>query len=486
MAAGKRKVLVRLERGAGEARVFWEIRRERTLVTTRFGRHLGAGRTIVKEHETSAAAAAVFDKAIEEKRREGYAEPMLRAEVGATSRKGVSARSPELEAIVEEAPHDPEGYLVYADWLQQHGDPRGELIVMQHRLATTRDRHELALLEREQAALFKKFDAELLGPLAKYVFIRSSVQSYRAFSWRCGFIRIARLGRIQRRAGAEGIAQVLDHLFAHPSGRFLERLILGGYEPETAFDIFYRLEKSAPPTLVSIVFGDGAHVPTYIEPIWSALPRMRSLELLGRIDDFGAVRGDALRVLRVGWAEDDILRSIARSIFPSLATLHLTLPLRPSAPFVGDILRGDAAPALERLTARRWVADERPNGGSVLVPQGELALEVARAAAGRRLRRLDLEMPLGDEGVDKLLAHARELRAIGELRVPRNGVSTSRRTSLSSALPGLSWTGPPEEGELELDEIDERPAPWDPHARGRANEADGAAPAPLSSRAEPR
>src|SRR5258708_4112106 len=47
---------------------------------------------------------------------------------------GTRARHPELEAALRVAPHDPAPHLVYADWLQQHGDPRGELITIHHRL----------------------------------------------------------------------------------------------------------------------------------------------------------------------------------------------------------------------------------------------------------------------------------------------------------------------------------------------------------------
>jgi uncharacterized protein (TIGR02996 family) len=38
-----------------------------------------------------------------------------------------------FEAAIAASPDDEAAYLVYADWLQQRGDPRGELIVLQHR-----------------------------------------------------------------------------------------------------------------------------------------------------------------------------------------------------------------------------------------------------------------------------------------------------------------------------------------------------------------
>src|SRR5689334_3233354 len=40
-------------------------------------------------------------------------------------------RAFELEAAIARDPYAPDGYRVYGDWLQAHGDPRGELIALQ-------------------------------------------------------------------------------------------------------------------------------------------------------------------------------------------------------------------------------------------------------------------------------------------------------------------------------------------------------------------
>lgn len=58
-----------------------------------------------------------------------------------------------LDAIYE-APHDDSARLVYADWLQDHGDPRGELIVLQLRSPRTaaQQARALALLEAHSVA----------------------------------------------------------------------------------------------------------------------------------------------------------------------------------------------------------------------------------------------------------------------------------------------------------------------------------------------
>ena len=129
---GKGTSTVRLESGEGDRRLFWEITRTKATITTRFGRVLNAGRSLTKTFKSTAAAEEAFASAIEEKRNGGYAERAQRAEVGSSATKGVSTRDPTLEALIDEDPRDPQRYLVYADWLQQQSDARGELIVIHH------------------------------------------------------------------------------------------------------------------------------------------------------------------------------------------------------------------------------------------------------------------------------------------------------------------------------------------------------------------
>ena len=61
----------RFERGEGKACVFWEVTRAGALVTTRFGKHLGAGRTLVKEHLDERTAEVAVERAIAEKLEDG-------------------------------------------------------------------------------------------------------------------------------------------------------------------------------------------------------------------------------------------------------------------------------------------------------------------------------------------------------------------------------------------------------------------------------
>jgi uncharacterized protein (TIGR02996 family) len=123
-----------------------------------------------------------------------------------------------LEAAIANAPEDLGGYLVYADWLQQHGEPRGELIVVQHALASAP--HDAALRARE-ATLFAEHGDRLLGPLALVGDAR--------IDWHCGFVRALDLGTSLSTITPE----LLEALLAHPSLRFVHRFagIVGSDTP---------------------------------------------------------------------------------------------------------------------------------------------------------------------------------------------------------------------------------------------------------------
>lgn len=77
----------------------------------------------------------------------------LHGMVNRFERKGYAAslRNAELERPLATWPDDPTPYLVYADWLSEHGDPRGELIRLQLALEATPD--DPALLQRQAALL---------------------------------------------------------------------------------------------------------------------------------------------------------------------------------------------------------------------------------------------------------------------------------------------------------------------------------------------
>jgi tRNA 2-thiouridine synthesizing protein E len=86
---------------------------------------------------------------------------------------------PTLEAIIDQDIDDIDAYLVYADWLQQQGDPRGEFILLCHH---AEQQHSPAIAEARDQYL-KDWGGELLGDLYE-LYQRAQVE----LSWRLGFV----------------------------------------------------------------------------------------------------------------------------------------------------------------------------------------------------------------------------------------------------------------------------------------------------------
>lgn len=81
----------------------------------------------------------------------------------------------ELAAVIEANPRDPGARLVFGDWLEQGGDPRGELIGIQaliakhadgETLGKGRDAPKITALRKREATLLARFRTHLFGDLA--------------------------------------------------------------------------------------------------------------------------------------------------------------------------------------------------------------------------------------------------------------------------------------------------------------------------------
>lgn len=96
-------------------------------------------------------------------------------------------RNAEIEAAILAAPDDPSAYQVYADWLQSHGDPRGELIMLQHAMRAHNDIDEFARFRKHEEVLRNEHASAWLGaPVAAALH-----RTY--FEWRMGFVDVARI-----------------------------------------------------------------------------------------------------------------------------------------------------------------------------------------------------------------------------------------------------------------------------------------------------
>ena len=128
-----------------------------------------------------------------------------------------------MEAAIREQPGDESRWLVYGDWLQAQADPRGELVAIQ---AAQREQPDDALLRAEEARIIDRNREELLGPLAKHL-------DCMHLRWRFGFIQSARVfSNLSLERTDTQVETLLETLFTHPSGQFLQELILGKIELE--------------------------------------------------------------------------------------------------------------------------------------------------------------------------------------------------------------------------------------------------------------
>jgi uncharacterized protein (TIGR02996 family) len=229
-------------------------------------------------------------------------------------------------AEIGAAPHDAAPHLVYADALLRRGDPRGELVVVQHALegAGAGAIH----LSRREAELLDEHLEAWLGPAAAH---RDSL----IVRWRRGFLAGA---RVRLRQAAADVRPLRALLGAPEAAAALAELHLGPNKPEAAScqPLLDELGAHEARGLRRLHVGDGP-----IEDVWAA----PSIEL--ELDRLAARPLEAL-VVQAGSIE---LRGRAA---PRLRELVLRSPALVPA----QLLRVGAWPALESLSL--WCAAPGP------------------------------------------------------------------------------------------------------------------------------
>lgn len=358
------------------------------------------------------------------------------------------ARNPDLEAKLIADPTNTDAYLVYADFLQSKGDPRGELITLHHAGKT-----------KEAEELLEARADELYGPLKNYRKAFDGTADH-AFTWRNGFIRSARLSfdsnsvdEVEVDDDVEiSLETGLAELLRHPSGMLLEELVIpinmlddGAYfEP-----LVKVIAEHGAPTLKSLRIGEfscaggpgGTGDYEYeiswttlgdASGLWKAVPRLERLVLQvglgstsasGTTDHLGVIDLPKLRHLEVitGGMSQACLRSLAEATLPEVLYLDLWLGSSSygSAGTIDDLaplLDGAKVPKLEHLGLmnaeltdeicdRLGSAKILPRLREVSLKYGTMTDDGARALASNKaafhhLMTLDVsENCLGSEGV---------------------------------------------------------------------------------------
>jgi uncharacterized protein (TIGR02996 family) len=139
---------------------FWNIELQGDAFTVTYGRVGATGQTQTKKFANAAKAQQEHDKLIKEKLAKGYTETT-------PSASKPSSEQEALEAALVENPDDLATHMAYADWLNEHGDPRGEFIQVQLALEDPKkSAAERKTLQNKEKALQKKHGREWLGELA--------------------------------------------------------------------------------------------------------------------------------------------------------------------------------------------------------------------------------------------------------------------------------------------------------------------------------
>lgn len=141
---------------------------------------------------------------------------------------------PGLVRAIAEAPDDPSNYLVYADWLSERGDPRGELIAVQHALEDAPAARRPELEERQTVLL------------ATNPYLFGTWPDMR-LEWRNGFVRrVAMTIPDADRTKLAHYERWLKRLVFHPTGRFLRSVeVRIGFGANVPWDSAYARAGSA-------------------------------------------------------------------------------------------------------------------------------------------------------------------------------------------------------------------------------------------------
>lgn len=298
----------------------------------------------------------------------------------------------ELESQLLASPEDRGLFAVYADWLAERGDPRGELIAVQLGLE---DDPGSESLRRREVELLEANGYEWLGEFAW-----SKHHDFGA-KWRRGFVHTIRLGAAEEHGWERGETagfwewKVLTTI---PKSMFLTVIEVGPKHVSTIDDAFHGIaEHGVPPSVKTLVlrthrdFENVTDLPRayrQLDGIQELVIECRQIEL----DDIDLPKLRSLEIVTRGLTRDN-LASMRRAHWPRLE--RLILCIGESGIDGCDIELDDV----------RWIFD-----GTNLEHVTELGLAgrdahaVAKAMVGSRilpcLRTLDLSRGTIGEGGD--------------------------------------------------------------------------------------
>jgi uncharacterized protein (TIGR02996 family) len=417
----------RLEVVEGTSAKFWQIARADKTVTVTFGKIGTEGTTQKKKHKDEWEARSDLRKQLDDKKKKGYQYVLAGPRVAPKA----AAIDPRLEAAVLKDPSD-DAYMVYADWLMEQNDPRGELASLQARLAKSpKDKK----LKNAEAKLRWDQRGYFYGPLAVYLTKKSDGDQAVAATWRQGWMDSLRLSAINEgwRDDAEQVPPVKnceELVWLLPkvtSARLLRELVIGCPMVEDEFSFhatIKELVKVLPqlPALRRITLGDFTYEDSELswshlgslKDFWKVAGNLEYLKIHAGSMDLGKIDAPELRELRIetGGFDKKALASIVAADLPKLETLNLW--------FGQDNYGCDVEPKHIKPLLDKKLPKLQHLGIANTTFGDDLAELVVHSKLIKQLQTLDLSMShLTAAGIATYAAHKDALKHLASLDLSR-------------------------------------------------------------------
>ena len=465
----------RYELVEGTSNKFWEIEKAKgDSYTVRWGRIGSTGQTQLKKLSTAQHA-----KLVAEKVKKGYAlaggKGKGKAKAAPAAKAKPAASNPKLEEMLYEAIDDAERWLVYADWLQQQGDIRGELIALN--------------LRKKKPAANKLADANVDALWGDAAYLRDKAY-FDALTYKPQWskqpipleiefgVTLGKEGLVES-VSIEGldeeghVAKALRDLLTSPIGRFVRSIDIevvngevysGASGQPNAGAAIAAIAAAKPAALRSISLGCSGYQQSWtytgnLGPLWKAAPHLERISIdIGNVDLGKQIDLPKMKSLSIetGGLDRKNLQAIAKAKWPALEQLTLYLGTRD---YGGNAKAADVAALL---------ATPFPRLKSLAICnaqiQGEVVREVLKAPLLKQLEALDLSKgTLIDEEAQPIADNVAVFKRLKNLDLSENYLTPAFERALKKSFGKVLTTGDTRYEEMLEERADAGDSDW---ARG--------------------
>ena len=369
--------------------------------------------------------------------------PKRRRLADVAPRTAAPGAAAELEEAIFADPDDLDAWAVYGDWLQEQGDPRGEVVSLEIRAA----RGKISSAEQQRCdALYKEHETGWLGELLlEAVEMQIDGDEVLDLEMQFGFIRKAKI-----RTAAGYVGPKVDELFREliqlESFKFIHELRLGvndlggnaSFDP--ALQAIAKLGRIK--SLRRLVVGDfdmEEQELTWVEggdsgPLWAAVPNLEDCKIRGSGIELGVLEHAKLETLVIETAglTKTSVASLGTCKLPALTRLEAWLGVGYRSEDYGEhgsvddlwpMLAGEGVPKLQHLGLLNCdYADE-------------IAAALVSAPIVSQLKDLDLSMgTMSEVGARALVENADHFAHLERINLDHNCMDDREVEALRDAF----------------------------------------------------